>query len=203
MAWRWSGDKPLSGPTSDNYLYHFTNSDLLYIWCPRVDAIGLITRSPFHSKGNHSPHGLYTQSSDILNFGVKLITGLCQLTWTVTPEGYANIGNLYIGKTASLYWTVSQKSNVRDQVQCFCCQQCYINHYNTPPCRRMLTHDTVKNTAVQRYYVNSVCPGSSTTNIPHAQHANKDRNVLKYYICTRTEATLWMQCLQINQLIVA
>ena len=106
----------------------------------------------------------------------------------------------------SLYWTVSQKSNVRDQVQCFCCQHCYINminHYNTPPSRRMLTHDTVKKTAVQRYYVNSVCPGSSTTNIPHAQHANKDRNVLKYYICTRTEATLWMQCLQINQLIVA
>ena len=104
MAWQWSGDKPLSGPTSDNYLYHFTNSDLLYIWCPWVDAISLITQSPLHSKGNHSPHGLYTQLSEIHNFGVKLITGLCQLIWTVTPRGYANIGNLYMGKTASLYW---------------------------------------------------------------------------------------------------
>ena len=36
----------------------------------------------------------------------RLTTGLSQLIWTVTPEGYANIGNLYIGKTA--YWTVSQ-----------------------------------------------------------------------------------------------
>ena len=133
MAWRWLGDKSLSGPTRDNYLYHFTNSDLLYIWCPRVDAISLITRRPLHSKGNHSPHGLYTQLFEIHNFGVKFITGLCQLIWTVTLGGYANIGNIYIGKTASLYWTVSQYSNVRDQVQCFCYQQCYINHYNTPP----------------------------------------------------------------------
>ena len=51
---------------------------------------------------------------------VKLITGLCQLTWAVTPGSYANIGNLYIGMMASLYWTVSQKWNVRDQVQGFC-----------------------------------------------------------------------------------
>ena len=79
MAWRWSGYTPLSRPINDNYLYHFTNSNLLYIWCPRADAISLIIRSPFHSKGNHSPHGLYTQSSEIHNFGVKLITGLCQL----------------------------------------------------------------------------------------------------------------------------
>ena len=92
MAWRWSGDKPLPGPTSDNYLYHFTNSDLLYIWCPRVDAIGLITRSPFHSKGNHSPHGLYTQSSDILNFGVKLTsTGIdADASKGETSPGYFN-----------------------------------------------------------------------------------------------------------------
>ena len=39
MAWRWSRDKPLSEPTRDSYLYNFTNSDPLYIWCPRVDDI--------------------------------------------------------------------------------------------------------------------------------------------------------------------
>ena len=112
MAWRWLGDKPLSGPTSDNYWYHFTNSDLLYIWCPRVDATSLITWRHPHSKGNHSPHGLYTHLSEIHNFGVRQ--------------------HLYIEPCPNnqTFWI---KFNV------FCCQQCYINHYNTPPegCRHM------------------------------------------------------------------
>ena len=73
-----------------------------------VWSLGAPFTARVHSKGNHSPHGLYAQSSEIHNLGVKLITELCQLTWTVTPEGYANIGNLYIGKTASLYWTMAQ-----------------------------------------------------------------------------------------------
>ena len=128
MAWRWLGDKPLSGPTSDNYWYHFTNSDLLYIWCPRVDATSLITRRPPHSKGNHSPHGLYTHLSEIHNFGVKLITGLCQFIWTVTPiSGISSLvrQHLYIEPCPNnqTFWI---KFNV------FFCQQCYINHYNTP-----------------------------------------------------------------------
>ena len=55
-----------------------------------------------HSEGNHSQHGLYTQLSEIHIFGFKLITGLCQLIWTVRPGGYANTENLYIGKMASL-----------------------------------------------------------------------------------------------------
>ena len=55
----------------------------VWIWIPK----NLITRSRLHSKGKHSPLGLYTQLSKIHNFGVKLITGLCQLIWMVTPRG--------------------------------------------------------------------------------------------------------------------
>ena len=102
MAWRWLGDKPLSGPTRDNYWYHFTNSDLLYIWCPRVDVISLINRRPPHSKGNHSPHGLYTHLSEIHNFGVKLITGLCKFIWMVTP-GVTPISGISILVRQHLY----------------------------------------------------------------------------------------------------
>ena len=68
----------------------------------------LITWGRLHSKGNHCPHGIYTQLSEIHSFGVKLIAGLCQLIWRVTPGDYTNIQNLSIGKMTSLYWTVSQ-----------------------------------------------------------------------------------------------
>ena len=64
MTWRWSSDKPLSEPTSDNHLYHFTNSDLLsaisctsgafglplsvWIWIP----LTLTAPNRLHSNGN-------------------------------------------------------------------------------------------------------------------------------------------------------
>ena len=146
MAWRWLGDKPLSGPTSDNYWYHFTNSDLLYIWCPRVDAISLITLRPPHSKGNHSPHGLYTHSSEILNFGVKLITGLCQFIWTVTPGGLRQYRE-------SLYWQDS--IFILNRVPIIKCSgsnsmfllPTVLHKSLQHTSRRMLTHDTVQNAA--------------------------------------------------------
>ena len=141
MAWRWLGDKPLSGPTSDNYWYHFTNSNLLYIWCPRVDATSLITWRPPHSKGNHSPHGLYTHLSEIHNFGVKFLKeqGSVNLSGRLRPEATPISGisslvrhHLYIEPCPNnqTFWI---------QFNVFCCQQCYINHYNTPPegCRHM------------------------------------------------------------------
>ena len=94
MAWWWAADKPLSDPTSDNYLYHFKNSDLYQV------TLG----ATFKAMATIA-HMVFT-----LNYMKSTISELSwlsgrQLIWTITPGGYANNGNLYIG---IYWWTVSQ-----------------------------------------------------------------------------------------------
>ena len=160
MGRRWSGDKSLSEPTSDN---------LLYICCPHVDLSNwiwipqtLIPRDRPHSNGHHSPHGLYSQLSEIHNFGVKLITGLCQLLWKVTPGGYANNENLYIGKMAYLYiepcpnnQTFGIKFNFSSTSSSACSIVTLLRKKRLP-------------LDLQQHQ-----------NTPHTEHANEDRNVFK------------------------
>ena len=58
-----------------------------------------------------------------------------QRLWIVMPGDYANIGNLYIGKTASLYCYIEPCPNNQTfgiKLNVFVCQQCYIKHYSTP-----------------------------------------------------------------------
>ena len=75
----------------------------VWIWIPQT----LITWSRLHSNDNHSPHGPYSQTSEIhsrdnIN---NLIIGLCQRIWMVMLGGHVNKGNICIGRTVSLYWT--------------------------------------------------------------------------------------------------